>query len=79
MDEDIEKLKSQISEMQGRIDFLEENFNRVQPWFLAAYGDMLNLHLAAAAQLSGDTEKAQKLAEAVKANYLLLSKAADDE
>lgn len=79
MSDEIAEIKAQIADIQSRIEVIEENLSKVQPWLFAAYGDMLNLHLAVAAQLNGDTEKAQKLAEAVKANYLLLSKAADNE
>lgn len=69
----IESLRQEVSDLSKRIELLEENISRVQPWLLTMYEDMLDMHKASAAKLRGDNDAARKLVENVMKNYDILA------
>lgn len=77
---DIESLRQEVADLSKRIELLEENISRVQPWLITMYADMLDIHKASAARLRGDNDAAQKLVENVMKNYdILAGKVSGDE
>jgi predicted nucleic acid-binding Zn-ribbon protein len=77
---DTESLRQEVADLSKRIELLEENISRVQPWLITMYEDMLDMHKASAAKLRGDNDAARKLVENVMKNYgILAGKASGDE
>jgi predicted nucleic acid-binding Zn-ribbon protein len=77
---DTESLRQEVADLSKRIELLEENISRVQPWLITMYEDMLDMHKASAAKLRGDNDAARKLVENVMKNYdILAGKASSDE
>lgn len=77
---DIESLRQEVADLSKRIELLEENISRVQPWLLTMYEDMLDMHKASAAKQRGDNDAARKLVENVMRNYdIMAGKVSGDE
>jgi hypothetical protein len=78
---ELDDLRKQVCDLTARVEALEANLNRVQPWLATIYEDMLTLQLAASADMRGDKDEALRLVGGVKQSYALLAgtKVLDDE
>lgn len=71
--QEVDDLKKQVDDLQARLADIEENFNRIHPWLVTIYNDMLNLHIASLAMQRGETDKAMKLKDQLVENYKALT------